>query len=214
MSVRSTRRHLGAILCLVPALLCARPAAAQQQARLAERLDPATARAVTILLDSARAVSLPAEPLLQKAFEGASKGADPDAIVAAVRGLLRDLDRARTALAGETPAVTLELAAAALQAGAAPGTIERLRAYRTRRAFDGALTGLVYLMSRGVSNDAASNIIAGMLDAGLSPSEFVSLQRLVEQDVRSGVPPVDAARLRSRALIQRGPGSAPGGNHQ
>jgi hypothetical protein len=162
-----------------------------------------------MLLDSARALSLPPEPLLQKALEGASKGADPGAIVTAVRGLLHDLERARTALAGETPAITLELAASALQAGASPASIERLREYRTKRSFDGALTGLVYLMSRGVSNDAAVNIIAGMLDAGLSPSEFVSLQRLVEQDVRSGVPPGDAARLRSRALIQRGPGFGP-----
>ncbi len=192
-----------AIALVGAALLCAVPAAAQQQ-RLAERLDARTATEVSALVDSARALSLPPYPLVQKALEGASKGADAESIVAAVRGLLADLAAARQVLADDPSAITLQLAAAALQAGAPPAALERLSVFRARRSFDGALAGLVYLLSRGVSSDASVGILAGMLEADLSPAEFVSLQRLVEQDLRSGVPSTDAARLRSRALIQGG----------
>jgi hypothetical protein len=41
-----------------------------------------------------------------------------------------------------------------------------------------------------------------MLEARLSGAEFTTLQRLVEQDIRAGALPSDAARVRSRALIQ------------
>jgi hypothetical protein len=190
--------------------LCAAPAAAQD-ARLTQRLAAPTAAAVRALVDSAAVLELPAEPLVQKALEGASKGARPDAIVGAVRGLLDDLVRARRALGGAVPASALQLAASALSAGATTDGLERLRAHRAKRGFSGALAGVVYLLSRGVSEDAAIGIVAGMLEAGLTNAEFASLQRLVEQDVRSGVPSAEAASLRARALIRYGRGIGAGG---
>jgi len=53
-------------------------------ARLA-RLDSATRVAFAVVVDSARRSRLPMEPLVDKALEGAKKGAEDDRIVAAVR---------------------------------------------------------------------------------------------------------------------------------
>src|SRR5690606_41060658 len=72
-----------------------------QDLRLRERLEPGTAATVIALMDSARTLELPTEPLVQKALEGESKGATGEAIVRAVRSLIHDLVTARQALGGE-----------------------------------------------------------------------------------------------------------------
>jgi len=51
-------------------------AAAAQEARLAGRLSPAARADVEAVLDSARRDGLPVEPLVDRALEGATKGAD------------------------------------------------------------------------------------------------------------------------------------------
>lgn len=182
-----------------------------QESRLFQKMDTATAARVMALADSARALGLPVEPVVQKAMEGASKGAGPDEIVDAVRGLLRDLSAAREALGDDVSPEALQLGAAALAAGAVPGELAVLRDQRRKPGFQGALAGVVYLLSRGVPADSAVEIVASMLDAGLTQAEFQSLQRLVEQDVRGGVPSTDAAAVRARALILHGRGGGPGG---
>ncbi len=65
---------------------------ATQDPRL-ERLDPDTRSAVVAVLDSARDVGLPVEPMIQRALEGTTKGASGARIVAAVRRLVRDVRR-------------------------------------------------------------------------------------------------------------------------
>jgi len=49
-----------------------------------ERLDPDTHARVVAIVDSARAVGLPSEPLIHRALEGAMKNAAGERIVAAV----------------------------------------------------------------------------------------------------------------------------------
>src|SRR5690606_30140938 len=139
-----------------------------QDPRLHKRLDPETAAAVAALVDSASTLGLPAEPLVQKALEGQSKGASGDAIVRAVRELIRDLATARDALGDDVGVDALLLAAAALDAGATPAQLERLRPHRSRESFAGGLAGLVYLMSRGVPAEQSLDLIAAMLNARLS----------------------------------------------
>src|SRR2546428_9607276 len=102
------------------ALLAAPPAAAQQVDPRLERLDAAARPVVAALIDSARAASLPTEPLVQRALEGATKGAPEDVIVAAVRRLAVDLGRAREALGSTASPAELNAGAAALRAGASP----------------------------------------------------------------------------------------------
>ena len=184
--------------------VCALPAAAQE-ARLTQRLDARTAAAVVALVDSARALSLPTEPLAQKALEGASKGASSAVIEAALRAMVHDLYVARGALGADVSAEALQYGAAALDAGLPADLLQRLSAQRARRGLPGALAGLTYLLSRGVPAGAALDIVQAMLQADLTHAEFVSLQRLVDQDVRAGVPSAEAAQVRARALIRHGP---------
>lgn len=203
---------------LLAGVVAAAPIGAQEaggdahlRRRLEERLDVPTAAAVQSLVDSARILELPHEPLVRKALEGASKGANPGAILSAVADLLDDLTTARGVLGTDVSPDALQLAAAALEAGVLPATLRGLRGHRDLAAFPGALAGVVYLLSRGVGADSSVSIVTSMLEAGLGVGEFASLQRLVEQDRRDGVPSVEAATVRAHALIQHGPRLRPGG---
>ena len=82
-------RHL-----LVSLLLILPSVAAAQDARLAERLDAATAASVQQMVDSARTGGLPTEPLVQKALEGGTLGASGE------RDRGRGVGAARTARPG------------------------------------------------------------------------------------------------------------------
>src|SRR3989442_14220880 len=102
---------------------------AVQDPRL-QRLDPDTRSAVAAVVDSAHGVGLPVEPIIQRALEGATKGAPSARIVAAVRRLAIDLGTARRALGTGAPAEDLQARAAALRSGATPDVLVHLRDVR------------------------------------------------------------------------------------
>jgi hypothetical protein len=175
-----------------------------QDARLSRRLDVATTSAVNAIIDSSRVMGLPAEPLVQKALEGVSKGASAGMVVAAVRSLALRLREAHEALESASGS-ELVAAAAALDAGARPDDLRKWRGLAAGERLTTALIGCTYLMQRGVAADNAFGIVQTMLDAKLSGADFATLQRLVDQDIRAGAPAAEAARLRVNALIlQRG----------
>ena len=204
-------RRLLLIACAVSVL--APLAGHAQELRLDGRVDATTAAAVSTLVDSARALQLPTEPLVLKALEGASKGASSAAIVAATRNLLHALAAARSALEVTNPSA-LQLGAVALASGATPQQLAQLGAHNTQPALESALAGVVYLLSRGVNADESARIVASMLAAGLSAGQFTSLQRLVDQDLRSGATASDAAQVRARALIRYGARLGPRGERE
>jgi hypothetical protein len=179
-------------------------AARAQDARLARRLDATTAAQVNLLLDSAQAQSLPVEPLVQKALEGASKQAAPEQIVAAVRALLDRLQQARSTL-NDASEGELVAGAVALQVGAQPADLKQIHASRSGERSTAAFVGLTFLLQRGIANASAVAIMQSMLAARLNDADFVTLQRLVEQDLRAGAQAEQSARVRSRALIRHGP---------
>src|SRR5437016_11608128 len=144
---------------LLGATLIATAAAAQDQ-RL-DRLDPSVRPLVASVIDSARAAGLPTEPLVQRALEGATKGAPDTLIVGAVRRLAADLGRARAALgAGATPP-ELEAGAAALRAGAGPAVLAQLRRSR-RRTITVPLAVLTDLVASGVPVDSAAAAVLAL----------------------------------------------------
>ncbi len=206
------RIHTGFLL-LAAALLGAVPAAAQD-ARLA-RLDPATGQVVARLVDSARAASLPSEPLVDKALEGASKHAPGTRIVAAVRTLLVDLGRARGALGGGSEA-ELTAGAAALRAGVEPGTLAELRRARGSAAISVPLATLADLVARGVPVATAQEVVVALAARGVSDAGYVELRRVVESDIGAGVPPAAAASVRAHGgrppdqIVPPGQTRAPG----
>jgi hypothetical protein len=175
---------------LVAATLVLLQAPAQGLDPRLQRLDSISRPTVTALVDSARAVALPTEPLVQRALEGATKRATPDRIVAAVRRLAVDLGHARDALGPMTSPPELSAAAAALRAGAPPATLTELRRVR-RESLTVPLAVLTDLVASGVSVDSAAAAVLS-LAANARDADLVEFRRAVERDIALGAPPASA----------------------
>jgi hypothetical protein len=192
--IRMLARSLG----ISPILLaCAAFAAGAQDARLSARLDARTAGAVTRVLDSARTRSLPTEPLVQKALQGAAKRAPADRVVAAVRELLGELTVARSALGARSSEAELVAGAGALHAGVPAATLTRVRGLRDREPVTVALGTLADLVARGVPVDGAVTAIVSLASRGASDADFVTFSNQVGRDIAAGAPPAVAARVRA-----------------
>lgn len=197
---------------LTALLVAVQVAGAVQDPRL-ERLDPETRALVVAVVDSARTVGLPSEPLIQRALEGATKGAAGPRIVAAVRRLATDLGSARTALGPRTSAPELEAGVAALRAGASPEVLTRLRDAR-RPPLTMALAVLADLVTSGVPVDSASTVVLA-LAPNARDADLVEFRRAVERDISLGAPPGAAASVRAlntgvRLTSDAGAGAPPG----
>lgn len=184
-------------------------AAAAQDQRLARRLDPAVHAQVVALLDSARAADLPLEPLVDRALEGASKGAPGPLIVNAVRKLAADLAAAREALRGGAPA-ELEAGASALRAGVTRSALSSLRQTRPRQTLTVPLAVLADLVARGVPADSATAFVLAI--AAASDEQLVAFQRNVERDIALGAPPLAAAAVRVNSTGLADQNQPPGEN--
>ena len=175
---------------LLAATLVALQAATQGPDPRLQRLDSISRPIVTALVDSARAVALPTEPLVQRALEGATKRATADRIVAAVRRLAVDLGHARDALGATASPTELTAAAAALRAGAPPATLTELRRIR-REPLTVPLAVLTDLVASGVPVDSAAAAVLS-LAAKARDADLVEFRRAVERDIALGAPPASA----------------------
>ena len=169
---------------------------AAQDPRL-ERLDPDTRSAVAAVVDSAHGVGLPVEPIIQRALEGATKGAPGARIVAAVRRLAGDLGTARGALGNSASAPELEAGVAALRAGATPEVLAHLRDVR-RPPLTIALAVLADLVASGVPADSAAAAVLTLAPKARD-ADLVEFRRAVERDITLGAPPGAATSVRLNA---------------
>lgn len=172
-------------------------AGAAQDPRLA-RLTPEARVAVVPIIDSARIAGLPAEPLVNRALEGASKGAAAPLITSAVRRLAADLGRARDALGPDAEAGDLIAAADALRAGASPAVLARLRDALGVRKLAVPLGVTADLTTRGVPPDTAATLVI-TLARSVEDAQLLTFQRDVERDIALGAPPLAAAAGRLAA---------------
>src|SRR5437899_3919856 len=177
-------------------------AAAQEPQHLNDprlgRLDASARPLVAVVLDSARAAGLPVEPLVQRALEGATKGAPGSLIVSAVQRLAADLGRARAALgAGATPP-ELEAGAAALRAGAGTPVLAQLRRSR-RQTITVPLAVLTDLVASGVPVDSAAAAVLA-LAAGTRDADLIDFRRAVERDIALGAAPTAATAAAAAGL--------------
>ncbi|MFN2572220.1 MAG: hypothetical protein ABR537_11540 [Gemmatimonadales bacterium] len=161
------------------------------------RLDPVTRAAVVVVMDSARSAGLPGEPLLQRALEGATKGAPGPRIIAAVRRLAADLGMARLALGERVTTPELEAAVAALRAGATPQLLANLRHVR-RPPLTMALSVLADLVASGVPADSAAAAVLA-LAPNARDADLVEFRRAVDRDIALGALPAAAASVRLNA---------------
>ncbi len=162
-----------------------------------ERLDPNTRSAVAAVVDSAHGAGLPVEPIIQRALEGAAKGASSARIVAAVRKLAVDLGTVRTALGTSVSEAELEAAVAALRAGATPVLLAHLREVR-RPPLTMALSVLADLVASGVPADSAAAAVL-VLAPKARDADLLEFRRAVERDIALGAPPGTATSVRINA---------------
>lgn len=170
------------------------------------RLDVATRAAVIALVDSARAARLPTEPLVDRALEGAKKGAGGDRIVSAVRGLSGELSEARLALGGSATADEITAGASALHAGLERRDLTRVRAaasHAKRNRVTLPLTVAADLVSRAVPAPTAAELVLSLTRAGVHDDELSLFQRNVRTDIERGADPSAAAQTRARGAILR-----------
>ena len=170
-----------------------------QDARLAERLDAATALQVQQVVDSARDDGLPGEPLVQKALEGGTLGASGERIVAAVRTLHGQLRRAREALGGEANEAELTAAAGALRAGLEPAALRRLQSLRAGRPLVVPIAVLTDLVAEGVPPAEATRSVLDLARDGRPDDEFVALRRQAQVRRRGAGEPMGRPALRPAA---------------
>lgn len=180
-------------------VLVARSASAQDP-RLRGALDPETLAKVTRLTDSARAESLPIDPLVGVALEGAQRHAPGPRIARAVQDYLVALRGARVALGSDASAPEIVSGAGVLLAGVSPDVLKHLRAAQPRRSLTVPLVVLADLMARGVPRDTASRAIESATRANARDEDFTALRRLVEQDIGAGASPATATMLRVRNI--------------
>jgi hypothetical protein len=167
------------LLAAMPSLMAA------QDRRLAERLDSVTALAVQHLVDSAATERLPTEPLVQKALEGKTLGADGIRIRQAVAVLLGQLGRAREALGRGAGEAELTAGAGALRAGLPPGALRRLQSLRSGRSLVVPIAVLTDLVAEGVPPDDATQSVLALARDGRPDDEFLALRRRVQSERRS-----------------------------
>jgi hypothetical protein len=186
------RQTFGAAL--LGLLLVATPLLAQQ-ARLDGRVDSTTRARVMAIVDSARAAGLPTDPLVNKALEGASKGAPGDRFVLAVQHLATDMTRARDAL-GNASTAELVAGAAAVRGGADPKLLRQLRAQKPGESLEVALAVLTDLLARGVPADTATRAVVALVGSKARDADLVAFRRSVERDIALGAPAAAATVVR------------------
>ena len=188
---------------LLLGLFAARPLMGQDP-RLAGRLDAGTRAAVEAVVDSARAEGLPADPLVTKALEGASKGAAAARIVTAVRRLAGELRAARTALGSASTAEELVAGAAALRAGAAASALQQVRGVRPGAMVAVHLAVLADLLADGVPADTAAAAVVALARATVRDADLVAFRQGVDRDISLGASPGAAATVRVNSTARAG----------
>lgn len=170
-----------------------------QDTRLA-RLDSKVQARVGALVDSARTLGIPTEPVVDKALEGAAKRAPNERIINVVRSRFNELVAARAALGGGAMDPEIIAAADALHAGASAQVITALRAQRPNVPLTIPLAVLADLIARGVPPDTASTAVLALAKTPSTDAQFAALRDEVERDIAKGVPPAIAPSARTRGL--------------
>jgi hypothetical protein len=159
--------------------------AAAQDPRLSARLDSVTLPKVEAVLTAAQRRGLPLEPLVQKALEGASKGAPGPRIVMAVEAMLGDLTRAREGLGPNATSDELVAGAAALRAGATLKMVDQLRRADPDGGVSVPLAVFADLVAGGMAVDAAWHSVEQLAQDGADQDEFLELRERLRPPVAS-----------------------------
>ena len=181
-----------------------------QDPRIGNRLDAPTRKALTALVDSAKAQGIPVEPLMEKVYQGLAMGADGARIVTAVRSLTLEMANAQRALGTVATADELKAAASAVHAGVPAVELGKMKKQSgLRRSLTLPFTVLADIVSRGVPVQTAVNAIRSLVGAGARDRDISEFQRNVQVDVEKGAPPAAAAETRAKGAVTTTPAARP-----
>ena len=201
------------LLAAAAMLLVASTVRAQAADPRLARLDPQTAQAVQAIVDSARTLGVPTEPLVDRALQGARFNAGGSRTLAAVRDRLEALVQARAMLA---PATESEIIAGAdaIKSGASPETLRELRRARPSMELTVPIGVLADLIGRGVARDTAAVLMLQLASMDMADRELTEFRRMVDRDIALGALPTAAAAIRAEAAGVRDLSgvAAPGNN--
>jgi len=170
-----------------------------QDPRIGARLDAPTRKAISAMVDSARAQGIPVEPLMEKVYQGLAMGADGPRIIIAVRSLTHELGGAHRALGSVATADEIKAAASALHAGVPAVELGKMKKQSgLRRSLTLPFTVLADIVSRGVPVQTAAKAIRSLVGAGARDKDISDFQRNVSVDIEKGAPPADAAETRAK----------------
>ena len=172
-------KRLSLYLVMVGGLAHGLAAQGDVRARLVGRVSPEVVDLVSNLADSARARGLPDKPLVDKALEGAAKGAPADRIADAVRTIFGQLSSAAGAIraSGVTPSsLEIEAGVFALSAGLTSKDV----------------TALAQTADDEHPTMAVLQVGGALAALGVRPATTVGL---VQATVRSGLPLGDLTNL-------------------
>jgi len=193
---------------IIPLLLLVVASAVQaQEPRLAGRVPEAARAQVDAILSAARNRGLPIEPLVDRALEGAAKGAAPGMIVAAVTRLRDELILVREAFGDGASTAELTAGASALRAGATGAALSRLRVSRSGRALTVAAAVMADLVAAGVPADTAVGAVLA-LASDADDTDYLTFRRNVQRDIALGASPSAALAIRIRAAVSNADGTA------
>jgi len=196
------RNGISVTMLVVLALAALTPSSVSaQEPRLEGRLADEARAQVNAILDAARDDGLPTEPLVDRALEGAAKGAPSDLIVRAVTRLSEELGQARDAFGVNAAVGELTAGASALRAGATTEDLARLRALRPEQPLTVAAAVLADLTSAGVPVDSAVSAVLTLASAARD-ADYVAFRRNVEQDIALGASPAAALGVRLQSVAE------------
>jgi hypothetical protein len=177
-----------------------------EEPRLRARLADVARLEVQALVDSAAAESRPREPQVQRALEGATKGADGPRIVRAVHLLLIRLRTSRLVLGPGASSEELVASAACLQIGADTTDIGKLQKATRKGSLVVPLVVLADLVGRGAPVQLASRTTLALVQAGVGDADLLGMRMGFESDILSGMSPLNSLTRRSQGLMpQRSP---------
>ena len=203
--MRLASRHVRLLFAL--ALLApsagAQRASSEAGSQLTANFDGASARTIQQLVDSLAATGVPSQILIDKAVEGARKGAPPERVLSVIRSYAGHIRTAQTILGSGMRNDVYQAAANALLAGVSVKVLHDLHALRPPPKLVLPLVVVTDLTLRGVPEDSAAVYVTRLLAADARDSDLAELQQSVAQGIIAGTRPAVAASSAAQQTLRR-----------
>jgi hypothetical protein len=203
--MRRACRHLRLLLVLT---LLAPSADAQRgssepASQLTANFDGASARTIQQLVDSLASTGVPSQILIDKAVEGARKGAPPERVLSVIRSYAGHIKTAQAVLGSGKRNDVYQAAANALLAGVSVKVLHDLQSLRPAATLVLPLVVVTDLTLRGVPEDSAAAYVTRLLVADARDSDLAELQQNVAQGIIAGTRPAVAASSAVQQTLRR-----------